>query len=186
MLFNGQKILPAIKNMKQFEKALVSNFEFIVMLEIHMSLLESVMSSAQNHNKKVLLHADLIKGLKNDEYSAEYLCQKIKPYGLISTRGNVLKTAKKNGLISVQRLFLLDTIALETSYKQAKHIEPDVIEVLPGVAPQLIEKVHRETRIPIIAGGLITTKEDVDNLLASGAKAITTSREELWKIENYC
>jgi glycerol uptake operon antiterminator len=181
-MFREQKILPAIRNMKQFEKALVSDCEFIVMLEFHMSLLDSIIKSAETHNKKILLHADLIKGLRNDEFSAEYLCQKIKPFGLISTRGNVLKTAKKNGLVAIQRLFLLDTIALETSYKLARSIEPDVIEVLPGVAPNLIEKVHKETGINVIAGGLISTKKEVDNLLNAGAKAITTSNEDLWKI----
>lgn len=178
--FNGQKVLPAIKRMKDFEKVLKSDFEYLVMLDVHIAQLESVATYARSYGKKLLLHADLIQGLKNDEYSAEFLCQRVKPEGLISTRGGVLKTAKKNGVLAIQRLFLLDTIALETSYKLAKKVNPDFIEVLPGVVPHLIKRVNRETGIPIIAGGLIHEKEEVEIVLAAEAKAVTTSREELW------
>ncbi|MGM0877507.1 MAG: glycerol-3-phosphate responsive antiterminator [Bacillota bacterium] len=181
MDFNGQKVLPAIKRMKDFEKVVNSDFEYLVMLDVHIAQLESIATYARSYGKKLLLHADLIKGLKNDEYSAEFLCQRVKPEGLISTRGGVLKTAKKNGVLAIQRIFLLDTIAVETSYKLAAKINPDFIEVLPGIVlPYLIEKVNHDTGIPVIAGGLIHKKEEVENVLAAGAKAVTTSREELW------
>ena len=181
MDFNGQKVIPAIKKMKDFDKVLKSDFEYLVMLEVHVAQLESITKYARSHCKKILLHADLIQGLKSDEYSAEFLCQRIKPEGLISTRGGVLKTAKKNGVLAIQRTFLLDTIALETSYKLAEKIRPDFIEVLPGIVlPHLIAKVNRDTGIPVIAGGLIHEKEEVEHVLAAGAKAVTTSREELW------
>jgi glycerol uptake operon antiterminator len=181
MDFNGQKVLPAIKRMKDFDKVLKSDFEYLVMLEIHIAQLESVMKYARNHDKKLILHADLIQGLKNDEYSAEFLCQRMKPDGLISTRGSVLKTAKKNGVLAIQRIFLLDTIALETSYKLAAKINPDFIEILPGIVlPRFIKKVNEDTGIPVIAGGLIHEKQEVEHALAAGAKAVTTSREELW------
>jgi glycerol uptake operon antiterminator len=184
MGFKGQKVLPAIKSMKDFEKILTSNMEFIVMLEVHIAQLENIMRYARSHSKKVLLHADLIQGLKNDEYSSEFLCQKIKPDGLISTRGSVLKTAKKNGILSIQRLFLLDTIAIDTSYRLAEKVHPDFIEVLPGCVPHLIEKVNHDTGIPVIAGGLITKQEEVDQVFAAGAKAVTTSRKDLWALSH--
>ncbi|MDQ0232475.1 glycerol-3-phosphate responsive antiterminator [Metabacillus malikii] len=184
MTFNGQGILPAIKTMKDFENILKSDIEYIVMLEVHIAQLESIMKYAKSYHKKVILHADLIQGLKNDEYSTEFLCQKIRPAGLISTRGIVVKTAKKNSILAIQRLFLLDTLALETSYKLAEKVQPDYIEVLPGCVPHLIKKVHSETKIPVIAGGLITNKDEVNEVFAAGAKAVTTSRKELWTLSH--
>lgn len=178
--FNGQKILPAIKKMKDFERILKSDFEYLVMLDLHLTQLASISKYARSHGKKLLLHADLIQGLKNDECSAEFLCQVVKPYGLISTRGAALKTAKKNGVLAIQRLFLLDTIALETSYKLAQRVKPDYIEVLPGIVPQLIIRVQQDTGIDIIAGGLISKKEEITSVLDAGAKAVTTSCEDLW------
>lgn len=52
MDFNGQKVLPAIKRMKDFEIVLESNYEYIVILEIHISKLASVMKYAANRKKK--------------------------------------------------------------------------------------------------------------------------------------
>jgi glycerol uptake operon antiterminator len=167
MSFNGQQVLPAVKKMKDFEKVLATNYDYIVLLDIHIGQLHSLMQYAKTSNKKILLHADLIQGLKNDEYAAEFLCQTFKPAGLISTRGSILR-------------ILLDTIALETSYKLVEKVKPDFIEVLPGVVPHLINEVNEATGIPIIAGGLLRTREEVDQVLTAGAIAVTTSRKNLW------
>ncbi|WP_257348519.1 glycerol-3-phosphate responsive antiterminator [Pseudalkalibacillus decolorationis] len=174
------KILPAVRNMKDFEKLLESPYEYLVLLDSHISQLKSIVQLANRHNKKMLVHADLIHGLKNDEYAAEFLCQEIKVAGLISTRANVILTAKKKGILAIQRLFLLDSSALNKSYVLLERTKPDYIEVLPGVMPNIISEVHNHTGIPIFAGGLIRTIEDVENALTAGATAVTTSRTELW------
>ncbi|HEX7066344.1 MAG TPA: glycerol-3-phosphate responsive antiterminator [Bacillales bacterium] len=183
MTFHGQKILPAVRGMKDFEVLAKSNYRYIVLLDTHVGQLRGIMKFARSHGQKILLHADLVQGLKTDEYAAQFLCQEIRPDGLISTRTNVVATARKKGLIGIQRLFLLDSIALETSYKLFKRSEPDYIEVLPGVMPHIIREVKEATGIPVFAGGLIRSAEDVDAALAAGAEAVTTSRKELWKYE---
>lgn len=91
-------------------------------------------------------------GFKNDEYAAEYLCQHIRPAGLISTRASVIQKAKQKGITAIQRIFLLDTHALEKSYLLLAKTQPDYIEVLPGVIPHIIAEVSVRTGIPIIAG----------------------------------
>lgn len=58
--------------------------------------------------------------------------------------------------------------------------EPDYIEMLPGVIPELISEVRERTGIPIINGGLIRTKKHIENALAAGAIAVTTSDKTLW------
>lgn len=52
--------------------------------------------------------------------------------------------------------------------------------MLPGIVPQFIKKINEETGIPVIAGGLIYEVDEVKMILEAGAKAITTSRENLW------
>ncbi|WP_408009795.1 glycerol-3-phosphate responsive antiterminator [Pseudalkalibacillus sp. A8] len=176
-----QKILPAIRNLKDFEKLLNTNFEYLVLLDSHISQLKSLSQTAKRHDKKLLVHADLIQGLKNDEHAAEFLSQEIKVDGLISTRASVILTAKKKGVLAIQRLFLLDSSALKKSYSLLEKTKPDFIEVLPGIMPPIIKEVHEKTGIPIFAGGLIRTIEDVESALSSGATAVTTSRSKLWK-----
>ncbi|MDQ6422929.1 glycerol-3-phosphate responsive antiterminator [Paenibacillus sp. LHD-117] len=184
LLTTQQTVLPAARKPKEVEAVIASPFEYMVLLGGHLGHVKGLVDLAQSNGKKVLLHADLIDGLKNDEYAAEFLCQTIRPAGLISTRTGVIARTKQAGLIAVQRLFLLDSDALEKSYKLLEKTQPDYVEVLPGIMPEIIREVKDRTGVPVIAGGLIRTKEHVSEALAAGAAAITTSRSELWRDGN--
>ncbi|SDY27121.1 glycerol uptake operon antiterminator [Evansella caseinilytica] len=175
-------VLPAIRDMKDIDTIARSDHGLVVLLNTHIGQLRSIVNMLQDHGKKVLVHADLVQGLKNDEYAAQFLCRDIHPEGLISTRKNVLLTAKKYQLITVQRIFLLDSLALKSSYQMMKTIQPDSIEVLPGVIPHIIREIYMEAKIPVFAGGLIRTKEEACAAIAAGAAAVTTSKKELWNI----
>lgn len=181
MTFPGQRILPAARKIKDVEKLMKLSYEYIVLLDTHIGQIKPVVDLVKANGKKALLHADLIEGLKNDEYAAEYLCQIVKPAGLISTRAGVIAKTKQNGLLAIQRLFLLDSSALDKSYRLLERTRPDFVEVLPGVIPHMIREVYERTNVPVFAGGLIRTTEDVERALAAGARAVTTSNAALWK-----
>lgn len=182
MHFHHQKILPAARSIKDFETLMECPYQYIILLDCHVAQLRALIQLANRHDKKVLLHVDLIQGLRNDEHAAEFLCQQIKPAGLISTRTQVVHVAKKKKLIGIQRIFLLDTHALETSYRLLETSRPDYIEVLPGIIPHMIREVHERTGIPVLAGGLIRTREEAEQALSAGAIAVTTSNRSIWKI----
>ena len=167
--------------MKDFERFLKSPYEIGVFLEMHIAQLKHVSSMAEAHGKKMLYHMDMIHGIKSDDYSTEFICQEYKPFGLISTKTSVILKAKQKGVIAVQRVFLLDSHALEKSYKLLGKTQPNYNEVLPGVVPKLITEVKDRLGITLFAGGFIRSIEDVENALAAGAKAVTTSKEEIWK-----
>ncbi|MBL4975740.1 glycerol uptake operon antiterminator GlpP [Bacillus halotolerans] len=186
MSFHNQPILPAIRNMKQFDEFLNSSFSYGVILDIHLGQLKGVIREAQKHGKKMMVHVDLIQGIKHDEYGAEFICQDIKPAGIISTRSNVIVKAKQKKIYAIQRLFLLDTSAMEKSMEFVGKHKPDFIEVLPGIVPSLIQEIKEKTGIPIFAGGFIRTEQDVEQALKAGAVAVTTSNTKLWKkYENF-
>jgi len=181
MAFEGQNILPAIRSMKELERALAFPYEYLVLLDTHVGQVKPIVELMRSQGKKALLHVDLIEGLKNDEAAAEFLCQQVKPAGLVSTRASVVAKTKQNGLIAIQRLFLLDTNAVEKGYKLLERSAPDYIEVMPGVLPFMIEEVRARTGIPVIAGGLIRSAGDVERAIEAGAEAVTTSNAALWK-----
>ncbi len=186
MSFHNQPILPAIRNMKQFDEFLNSSFSYGVILDIHLGQLKGVIKEAHKHGKNMMVHVDLIQGIKHDEYGAEFICQDIKPAGIISTRSNVIAKAKQKKIYAIQRLFLLDTSAMEKSMEFIGKHKPDFIEVLPGIVPSLIQEIKEKTGIPIFAGGFIRTEEDVEQALKAGAVAVTTSNTKLWKkYENF-
>ncbi|MFB1081026.1 glycerol-3-phosphate responsive antiterminator [Jeotgalibacillus sp. JSM ZJ347] len=180
MEFGDQKILPAVHSMKDFDKMLKYSFEYGVFLDLHVGMVKSVFDYANSKNKKMFLHMDLIQGLANDEFAAEYICQTVKPYGIISTRKNVVKRARELNVKAIQRTFVIDSNAYRRSVELIKQSDPDYIELLPGVVPKMIERIRKETGKPIIAGGLIDHPEEVDAALKAGASAITTSSKELW------
>ncbi|WP_068983379.1 MULTISPECIES: hypothetical protein [Lysinibacillus] len=53
MNFNNQQIIPAARTVKQFEEILYSRFEYIVLLEVHISLLMSIKHGADRNAKKL-------------------------------------------------------------------------------------------------------------------------------------
>lgn len=177
----SQSIVPAIRNMKDYDELLKTDYEFLVLLNSHIAQVKPLVSHAAERGKKMILHADLIEGLMSDEYATEYLAQEVRPAGIISTRNNVVLTAKRKGLLAIQRIFMLDTLALENSYVQLEKTKPDYVEVLPGIMPRIIREFLEQTNIPVLAGGLIRTEEDVQLALEAGATAVTTSRKALWK-----
>ncbi|ENH97870.1 transcriptional antiterminator of glycerol uptake operon [Gracilibacillus halophilus YIM-C55.5] len=176
-------ILPAIRNMKDFDSLIESDQPLLIILESRISQLHHVVNYAKKKGKQVLIHADLINGLKVDQYGMEYLIRLVKVDGVISTRANVISLAKKNGIVAIQRLFALDSVALESNMKLIQKTKPDYIEVLPGIMPSILEKVADQTGVPVIAGGLIRTREHVEDALASGATAVTTSNLDLWEVK---
>lgn len=176
-----QKIIPAARRISDLEEMVKYKFEYVVMLQVHLAQLMHVTSMAHTHRKKLILHADLIQGMRSDEHGAQYLCQEIKPDGIISTHSQVLEMAKKRDVLTIQRVFLLDSQSLETSLRVINSVQPDYIELLPGVIPELIKEVYEATHIPIFAGGFIRTPDHVRQALGAGAIAITTSSKNIWK-----
>lgn len=176
-------VIPAVRKLKGFEDALQTTHEWIVILEVRLGQLRSVINHTKQANKKVLLHIDLVQGLKADEYGLEFLINELKVDGIVSTRGSVIEMAKKRGVLAVQRMFLLDSLSLQTDVRIGKKFSPDYIEVLPGKLPEVIHEINEQVDIPIIAGGLINEQIDADNAYNAGAIAVSTSRKTLWSFK---
>lgn len=179
-MLESQSVLPALRDMRDLEIFIKSDFAIGVLLEVHVARLDAVFQLLHAHGKQVFVHLDLIQGLKADEFATEYICQTYKPYGIISTKGNVILKAKQKQVKTVQRLFLIDSSSLEKSYRLIKRTQPDYIEVLPGLVPKYIRLVKEQTGIPVFAGGLITSADEVEQALVAGATVVTTSDRTLW------
>lgn len=173
-------VIPAIRKMKDFDHVLKTSHETVIFLETRLDQLKSLVEYTKRSNKQALVHFDLIQGLKADEYGMEFLIREVKPDGILSTRGNIISLAKKHHLLSIQRLFLIDSSALEHNLQLIKRLKPDCIEVLPGIIPSMIQEIHAETKLPVIAGGLIKEESDIEQAIKAGAVAVTTSNPKLW------
>lgn len=177
-------VVPAVRKIKDFEKLLKSNHGIIILLETRIAQLPNLVKYAKKFDKKIIVHLDLINGLKVDQYGMELLVHHMKVDGVISTRGNIISMAKKSGLVAIQRMFAIDSSAIEKNIELVHKTKPDYIEVLPGIIPSVIKEIADQTETPVIAGGLIRSTEDIKLVLNNGAVAATTSRKELWDYNN--
>ena len=125
------------------------------------------------------IHIDLAAGIGKDESGLSFL-KNIGIDGIISTRVNIVKLAHKFGLFTVQRFFIVDSHSVDTTVEAIKSSKPDMIEIMPGIVTKVIKSLCSKVDIPIIAGGLIETPEEVSEILDSGASAVSTARHSLW------
>ncbi|MDT3493331.1 glycerol-3-phosphate responsive antiterminator [Bacillus toyonensis] len=131
----------------------------------------------QKHGHDVFLHCDFIQGLNtNTEEALLYIQDVIGAQGIISTKGSTIRNANKIGLKTIQRIFIVDTLSLTKSIENCKTTKPNAVEIMPSIIKQLAEKIE----FPIIAGGLIQTREDAGIAIRAGASAISTSHYEVW------
>ncbi|MGF9964385.1 glycerol-3-phosphate responsive antiterminator [Bacillus rhizoplanae] len=135
----------------------------------------------KKNNHEVFLHCDFIHGLNpNTKEAMEYIQEVICPDGIISTKGSTIRNANKVGLKTIQRIFVLDTLSLTKSIEICQSTKPNAVEVMPGIMPKIISKLVAELPFPIIAGGLIHTKEEAKAALDAGANAVSASSSNIW------
>lgn len=78
----------------------------------------------------------------------------------------------------------MDTDAVANGLKVVEEIQPDALEIMPALIPEMIEKLKVKTSCPLITGGLIQNQRHIDQALQSGAIAVSTGRNWLWKTQN--
>ncbi|MBQ6998580.1 MAG: glycerol-3-phosphate responsive antiterminator [Clostridia bacterium] len=59
-------------------------------------------------------------------------------------------------------------------------VKPDMIEIMPGIAYKAISAFAEKLSIPVIAGGLVQTSQEVEEAIKHGAEAISTGNTKLW------
>jgi len=181
-LFNETKIIPGVRTYDDFKYALTNTTApSIVLLFGDINMLPGLLSEAQKHNKRLLIHLDLIGGVGKDKAGIKFL-SRIGVTGAATTKPQLVKYAREEGMIVIQRMFLMDSEALKSGIHLIQGCKPDAIEVLPASVPaSAVQAIIRETGLPILAGGLVHTMEDVASALNNGIHAVSTSKRELWK-----
>ena len=176
-------IIAAIKDDEGLKKCLTSESRVIFILYGDICNIPDIVETVKSSGKIAMVHIDLISGLSVRDASVDFIKQFTEADGIISTKYSLIAHAKELGLYTVLRFFVLDSMALVNIEKQSKpgNMQPDAIEILPGiVVPKVIKKINSISRVPIIAGGLITDKDDIINALSSGAIAISSTNQDVW------
>ena len=173
-------VIAAVKDEEGLDKSLRTDCRIIFILYGNICSLTTIVETIKSRDKLAIVHADLVQGLSAKTEAIDYIKNNTKADGILSTKGNLVKHATDIGLIGILRNFIIDSIAMENVNKQVELAHPDMIEIMPGIMPEIIEKLKNEIKLPLIAGGLISDKKDVIAALSAGADAVSTTKEELW------
>ncbi len=174
-------IIAGIKDINNLDDAVNSDCKIIFLLCGSIFNLKESVEKVKAKGKLVFIHIDLLEGFSKDSVALKYISDKIKPDGIISTKNTQLKVAKSLGLLTVQRIFIIDSLSIESAIKASQAIDPDAIEIMPGIMSRIIKKVSSELNMPLIVGGLVSKKEDISNAINNGALGVSTSAKELWR-----
>ncbi len=173
-------IIAAVQTRPALERALELKVPTVFLLNTDIFSARALVDMAKAAGSHVFLHMDLIDGLAASARALDYIQTSMSPSGIISTRSGLVKYARDNGIFCIQRFFMVDSASFENSVKTAEKVRPSMVELMPGVIPDVIRRFSQSVDIPVIAGGLVTERRQVIDALASGAIGVSTGSAPLW------
>lgn len=176
-------IIASVSNLKNLDIALNSPCEIIFLSTGNIFNLKEISNKVASFNKSLYIYIDLIDGFSKDTWGLEYIIKNIQLDGIITSKQNLVKLSKDMGVFTIYRMFIPDSNALNQGMRFIKENHPHGVEILPAPMPKVINKIHNEIKIPLVASGLIMDIEDVNTILNSGALAISTTNENIWYLD---
>ena len=175
-------VIAAVKSEQQLVRAIESECNIIFLLFGDILSISRLTPRVSEAGKHPIVHIDLVNGLAAREIAVDFIARTTCAEGIISTRPTLIRHANELGLFTVLRVFALDSMALENLPRELEIVDPDVVEILPGLMPEIIRRVCNSTRTPVIAGGLISSKQEIIAALSSGAAGVSSTCESTWSI----
>ena len=180
----GNPIIAAVKEPEGLDRALDSDCGVIFLLCGDICTIGPLAARVSGRGKALFIHADLVDGLAGREVAVDFIRENTGAAGIISTKPSLIRRAREVGLSTVQRFFLIDSLALHNVRRllapEQRQFRPDVVEILPGAMPKVLRQLAAFSPVPVIAGGLIHDKEDVIAALDAGAAAISSTDPAIW------
>ena len=180
-LLEKEPVIPAVREEGELASALAAPAEAVFLLCGDLLTVGDCIRAVHEAGKRCIVHVDLINGLAPKEIAVDFLAR-LGADGVISTRPLLIRRGRELGLLTVLRVFAIDSKAVANLRREAESAAPDVIEILPGTVTRVIGELARTLSVPLIAGGLLSGKEEVLAALGAGALCVSASDARLWKI----
>lgn len=175
------KYIYAIKDNDGLNSCLSNDSKIVFILYGSVMNICEIVKILKDAGKVAFVHIDLIEGLSSKEVSVEFIAKNTGADGIITTKQALVKSAASHGLLTVQRFFLIDSLAFDNLKKQIKNSPVDIIEVLPACSTKTISEIVKITDLPVIASGMIRDKEDVEDAISAGAIAVSGTNFNIFK-----
>lgn len=174
------KIIAAVRSYEEIISAAQSDVKIVFDLAPDILTVGERAAVLHKAGKKFFIHIDLADGIGKDKSGIIY-AKNAGVDGIISTRSAIIKAAREEGLFTVQRFFIVDSHSIDTTVEALKSSKAQMIEIMPGIVGKVINELKKTVDVPIIAGGLIETEDEVVQAIKCGASAVSTGKDFLWK-----
>lgn len=177
-------IIAAVRKVEDVESALDSRVENLFFMGGNVKEIIHAVRLTKESKKSAFIHLDLIRGLSStDKESVDFISDYVGADGIVTTKSHLIKEAKRVGLFGILHLFILDSSALMNGLNVSQNVRPDGVELMPGVVSKIIHTFSETlTDIPVIASGLIDSKEEVKESLNAGATCLSVSDKAFWNL----
>lgn len=178
-------VIMAIKDGKDLRECLKEEYidnKVVFVLFGNIETIPTIVKKLKNKDKIVFVHENLVEGLSSSHYSPNFIKKYTDADGIITTRAQNIYEARRLGLSTVFRFFILDSLSYESIKETIKSTSADLFEVLPGIMPQIIGEIASWSQVPLIAGGLIRDKADAVRAIGAGAIGVSSSNTKIWKM----
>jgi glycerol uptake operon antiterminator len=176
------QVIAAISKPELIPKAIESQCNVGFLLTGNLLNIQEYVDQLKEAGMYVFIHMDFIEGISNDKSGIRYIARKLQPQGIITTKNHLIRVANDEGLITIQRLFLIDQGAVTKGLQVIRSSQPDALEILPGLMPRVIYELTESINLPIIAGGLIKEEQEIMDALRAGALATSVGSPRLWNV----
>lgn len=180
MEFNISPIIAAVRTREKFNLAVeCPKINTVFLLNSDILTIKDYVDISHKNGKKLFVHFEFADGIGKDSSGVKFIAD-LGVDGIISTRSNIIKLAKDNNLMTVQRIFVIDSQSFLTAENTVKASKPTFVEIMPGTLTEQIKELSAKISVPVISGGLITKSDNVNSAISAGAVAVSTSEESLW------
>jgi len=175
-------IICAIKDDDGLAKCKDSDSQIVLILYGDICDIADIVEDVKAAGKLAMVHLDLIAGLSSKEIAVDFIKKYTKADGIITTKPALIRRAKELGLYTILRFFVIDSMAFSNIEKQLRTVRPDLIEILPALMPKVLGRICSMSAVPVIAGGLVSDKEDIMELLHVGVSSVSSTNPEVWNL----
>jgi glycerol uptake operon antiterminator len=178
-----QSVIPSVHQRKELLYAMEETAADWIMLKLgDVNTLPQLVGHIHRSGKKVMVHQDSIKGLARDKMGIQYMAN-CGVDCVITMKSLCVKYIKDAGMIAAFGFFVIDSDACRTGLGSIKEHQPDVVILMPGtIPPQIIRDIKSEAGMPVILGGLMTTREQITGAIGIGVASVATSNQDLWNL----
>ena len=133
-----EPVIAAVKTDDALTAALASPCSTVFLLASTLLNVGELVRRIHAAGKLAVVHIDLVDGLSAREVAVNSLIALCHPDGIISTHPSLIRRARHQGLLTIQRAFILDSLSLNNLSGQLEQGKPDFVEILPGIITGMI------------------------------------------------